>query len=546
MSNLASNEDRPFSHAVPFVRPPAPVQHRVLPLCSAITLFCALSVSAAPESGASVEHPRLRAAAAEFALLPEADAPTSSRVAARATAVAGPLKTTIVLLEDGELRLCLLTAHFNTVLGANVSAMFRVAIAEDLKIPVSNVLIFASHNHTDLLLASNQVGAYSSYCMPSSKGLPEADLLPVGRQMLAGLRSRARRLPEMLQPVTVWWAEGTEGRITYNRKGRRADGSTYFMREEDREKLGIDFNGDIDRQAPIVVLRDTGGNAVAALAQFTGHPVSAFHPEKPVICGDWPQVACDLVSSHLSPSRPVPVGFLQGCCGDINSKGMFRGGVELSQKYGRMLGDSYIRALGQLKPSRRDGLDYATEKARIPLESLPSEIALKDEIAEMEAFIRRAAAGDEDTLGCVGLNFPKELTPAYRGKLVEAILPWSRWALDLRQTGRADSVPSHLEVEIYVLRLGDVGIVGLPFEPFQGIGRQIRARSPLPIAIPCGYTNVSHGYLTDGPNTGDREYMSAHYRYTKYRPPFKKPAGDVLADKGIETLNRFAKDACGH
>ncbi len=178
--------------------------------------------------------------------------------------------------------------------------------------------------------------------------------------------------------------------------------------------------------------------------------------------------------------------------------------------------------------------------ARIPLEPLPSEEILRAEIAEMEDFIRRAAAGDENTLACVGLNFPTELTPAYRGRLVELILPWSRWALELRQSGRADTVPEVLEAEIYVLRVGDVGIVGMPFEPFQGIGRQIRRRSPLPLAIPCGYTNVSHGYLTDGPNTGDREYMSAFYRYTKFRPPFKKPAGDVLADKGIEILERFA------
>jgi hypothetical protein len=90
--------------------------------------------------------------------------------------------------------------------------------------------------------------------------------------------------------------------------------------------------------------------------------------------------------------------------------------------------------------------------------------------------------------------------------------------------------------------LGDVGIVGLPFEPFQGIGRQMRAGSTLPLTIPCGYTNVSYGYLTDGPNTGDGEYMSAHYRYSKFRPPYQKPAGDVLAIKGVELLNRFAQN----
>ncbi|MBI5822280.1 MAG: hypothetical protein HZA88_25165 [Verrucomicrobia bacterium] len=514
---------------------------RTLGWRSLLLLFGIAQAWTMTAGAAPVEHPRLRAASLEFAILPEANTPTSSRTGAKVAKVAGPLKTTVTLLEDGELRLCLVTAHLLSPVAANVSAMFRRAIADDLKLPVSNVLLFVSHNHSDLVMASNPVGAYASYCIPPSEGLPEAKLLPVGREMLAQLRSHAKRLPAMLQPVTVWWAEGTEGRITYNRKGRRADGSTYLMREEDRDLMGVDFNGDMDRQAPIVVLKNEQGKPVAALAQFTGHPVASYHPEKPVVFGDWPQVACDLVAKHLSPSTPLPVSFMQGCAGDINGKGMFRGGVELAEKYGRMLGESYIKALDKLKPSRRDGLNYAAENARIPLGPLPSENVLKAEIAEMEDFIRRAAAGDQNTLACVGLNFPTELTPAYRGKLIEAVLPWNRWALQLRQTGKAGTVLKYLEVEMYVLRLGDVGIVGMPFEPFLGIGRQIRSRSPLPLAIPCGYVNVSHGYLTDGPNTGDREYMSSYYRYTKFRPPYKKPAGDVLADKGIEILNQFAK-----
>jgi len=518
------------------------VRGRNLPLTCALAAVWATPDAPAPGIDPAVSHPRLRAAAAEFAILPDADAPTSSRTGARVAKVAGPLKTTVTLLEDGAQRLCLVTAHFSSPIAANVSAVFRRTIADDLKLPVSNVLLLVSHNHTDVMLASNQLAAYGCYHIPQSEGLPEAKLLPAGQEMLAQLRDHAKRLPEMLQPVTVWWAEGTEGRITYNRKGRRADGSTYFMREEDRELLGEDFNGDIDRRAPIVVLRNERGKPVAALVQFTGHPVSSYHPEKPVVFGDWPQVACDIVAHHLDPSDPPPVGFLQGCAGDANSKGMLRGSVELSEKYGHMLGESYIKALDQLRPSRRDGLDYAAPVARIPLESLPPEETLKSEIAEMEDFLRRAAAGDTNTLACVGLNFPTELTPAYRGKLVEAILPWSRWALQLRQTGQADIVPKHLEVETYVIRLGDVGIVGMPFEPFQGIGRQIRSRSPLPLAIPCGYANLSHGYLTDGPNTGDHEYMSAHYRYTKFRPPFRRPAGDVLADKGIEILSQFARN----
>jgi len=500
--------------------------------------LCLGSMALAASESSPIKEPRLRAASIRFGITPESGGPTGSKVGAVVGKVYGSLKTTVTLLENGRLRLCLVATDFGAINALNASDFYRRAIADELKLPVSNVLLFSSHNHSGVLLASNNVSVYKT----QTDEVPTPKLLPVGRELLGQLVSCAKRLPKMLEPVTVWWAEGQEGRITYNRKGRRADGSTYFMREEDRVLLGKDFRGDIDQQAPVVVLKNKAGKPVTALVQFTGHPVTSYHPERPVVFGEWPMVAADMVAEHLSSAGDVPVGFLQGCAGDVNSKEMFRGGVERATHYGRLLGQSYINALEELRPSRRDGLDYGVEKVQIPLAPLPPKENLLAEISEMEDFIRRASAGDENTLSCVGLNFPRELTPAYRGKLVEAILPWSRWALELRETGRADTAAKYLEMELYVIRLGDVGIVGLPCEPFQGIGRQIRHGSPLPLAVPCGYVNVSHGYITDGPNTGDREYISAFYRYTKFRPPLKKPAGDIMAERAVEVLSRFAKE----
>lgn len=490
----------------------------------------------------AAEQPILTAAALEFSITPLAGGPTASKVGALVQKVEGPLNTVVTLLKAGDSRVCIIASHMNSPKGANISPLIRRTAAEALGMPFENVLLMLSHNHTDLNLVSNHIEAYSTISM-KPEDIPAPKLLPAGEDFLKQLNAVTKQLPGLLQPVTVSWAEGTEGRISYNRKGRRADGTSYLIREEDRDLLGVDFNGDMDRQAPIVVLKNTKGEVVTAITHFTAHPCSCFHPEKPIIFGDWPQVACDLMAAHLSPSKPIAVSFLQGCAGDVNSKGMFRGDVELSKKYGRMLADSYITALNDLKPSQRDGLDFVVEKVRIPLAPLPSEDVLKAEITEMEDFIRRANAGDENTLACIGHNFPRELTPAYRGKLIEMILPWSQWALDLRQKGKADSVDKFLEVDIQVLRIGDVGFVGMPFEPFQGIGRQIRTGSPLPISIPCGYTNLSYGYLTDGANTNpaDGEYMSAHYRYSRFRAPYAKPAGDVIAIKALETLRRFAQ-----
>jgi hypothetical protein len=482
----------------------------------------------APTVAWAAESPRLRVAAAQFAVLPSPDSPTASRVGARAAEVAGPLKTTILLLAERDSRLCLVTTHFGDTDSANMSRLLREALAKTLGLPLTRVWIFTSHNHSGVNLSTRRV----PMSHVSGSEIPKAELLPIGRQFLAELLRTAERLPASLRPVTVWWAEGREDRITYNRKGRRADGSTYFMREEDRLLVGRDYRGDIDTQAPVVVFRDEAGRAVAGLCQFTGHPITSYHPEKPVVFGEWPQVAAG-----------VPVGFLQGCAGDVNSKELFTGGVKRATEFGRMLGESYATALAGLKRSQRDGMDLAVETVGVPLAPLPSVAVLRAELKEMDDFLRRANAGDDDTLTCVGLNFPRALSPRYRGRLIDPPREWDRWALGLHESGRADSVPRRLEMEILVLRIGDVGIVGMPCEPFLGIGRQVRRDSPLPMAIPCGYANVSYGYITDGPNTGDREYMSSFYRYTKYRPPLEKPAGDVLAQRGIEILRRFAKES---
>lgn len=502
----------------------------------------ALLIALGGPATSNAAEPLLQAAALEFGITPTTGGPTSSKVGALVQKVEGPLKTTVTLFKSGETRVCIIASHMNSPKGANISPLIRRTAAEALKLPLDHVLLMLSHNHTDLNLVSNHIEAYSTVSMKPEE-IPEPKLVPAGEEFIKQLEATAKQLPALLQPVTVSWAEGTESRISYNRKGRHADGSSYLIREEDRDLLGVDFNGDMDRQAPIVVLKNTQGEVVTAITHFTAHPCTCFHPEKPIIFGDWPQVACEHMATHLSPNKPIAVSFLQGCAGDVNSKGMFRGDVELSKKYGRMLADSYIAALKDLKPSKRDGMDFTVEKVKIPLAPLPSVESLKEEIRVMEDFIKRATAGDENTLTCMGHNFPRELTPAYRGKLVEMILPWSKWALEQHEKGKADQVEKFLEVDIQVFRLGDVGFVGMPFEPFQGIGRQIREGSPLPISIPCGYTNLSYGYLTDGANTnpGDGEYMSAHYRYSRFRAPYAKPAGDVIATQGLATLKRFAK-----
>ena len=50
-------------------------------------------------------------------------------------------------------------------------------------------------------------------------------------------------------------------------------------------------------------------------------------------------------------------------------------------------------------------------------------------------------------------------------------------------------------LKVACVGFGDVAFIGLPGEPFTEIGRQIKARSPFSMTIPCCNANGSEGYF---------------------------------------------------
>ncbi|HLT34238.1 MAG TPA: hypothetical protein VKZ98_10645 [Aquaticitalea sp.] len=498
----------------------------------------------------------LQVAAQTFSIHPKVGSPAShSRSGNMIEEVYGDLKSTIILFRDGDNTFCLFTSTLGIARGS-IHDFCVKEISNRLNIPIEAISLNSSHNHTIPIVDIRDVQ------MPD-KTSPQYLSWELGREFRNGFINALENLEAQLKDVTVEWGVAEENRITYNRKGYRLDGQSYFIREEDRLEIeGEGYHGVIDPDAAVVLFKDMTGKPVTAISFFTGHPVAAYNPEKMISFGQFPQIGSDMLSDHLGG---IPVAFVQGCGGNINSKHMLTGTIDQAMDLGKKLGESFIVASQRLKPSKRTGLEWSREIVNIPLDELPSLESLEKDLVTIDDFISRGKNGDENTMECVGLNFPKELTPPYRARLIELVRPWYVWAIEQHQSHNWRNLPEFLPISIVVARFGDVGFVGMPYEVFVETGLKIKKYADLPYVLTCGYTDGSYGYIPNASGVNDMEYMSSNYRYRgsygvfpdwkgkkddvpneiysayEFTPPYKAPAGDACADAAILKLAEFAR-----
>lgn len=488
-----------------------------------------------------IQNPMIKAAAETFSINVRKGSQGRTLLKNTASKVFSPLKSSVILLKEGELKIAILTSHFLTHY-YRPSNIIRHRVGQALGIPATQVLCFSSHNHCVVKLNHNQ---YSLGLPEPDLVLPESELTWEGAELLKAYVEVAERLDSCMVDVTVRYGSGTERRITHNRKGRRADGSTYFMREEDRLKLGEDFTGDIDDEAFVVGFFDQRNKPVAMLGQFTGHPVTAFHCDHPIVHGEYPQVACDDLSEAMGG---VPVGFLQGCAGDTNSKGLLsclstEENVLRAERYGHQLGETFVKIANNLQESTRSDLYLNWIEVSLPFRGVPPRADLESSLRKADAFLAHCAQGnDSETRECDSLNFPGNMSIPYRQRLIEQLRDWLKWTISLHDENRLHEAPISAQLRVAILRFGDVGIAGMPCEPLMGIGRKIKREAATPVTIPCGYMNdTSIGYVPDAANCCDLDFVSAFYRYTQTLLPYQMPAGDLLASAIIQSLNESWK-----
>lgn len=373
-------------------------------------------------------------------------------------------------------------------------------------VPGANVLVHATHTHTGPLMdrkfLPDEEGR-SKRLFPGDANRHYLDLLP---ELVASAVQVAAN--DMRPSEGLGWAIGTEEQIAFNRRHHMKGG---FVRTNPG-RLHPDI---IEPAAP-------ADPSVLVLSTASGAPILvnfAVHQDITGGCkvsADMPAHMKHFLRGALGDAvRPI---FFNGCCGDINHIDVSKetgDGYEHSILMGQVLAGEVLKTLPWIEHGPADTVGTASRVIDIPMR--------KVEPGELEAAEKLLAEAGDVT------EWPADTEAADEEgfRLLEIL--WAHGTVLLAKT-KAEFEPA----EIQALRIGDVGIVGLPGEIFCEHGLRVKEESPFAVTMVTELSNEWHGYIPTR-----KAFDEGGYEVQHRSARLCEEAGDMMVDTAVELLNEL-------
>ncbi len=382
----------------------------------------------------------------------------------------------------------------------NVALMRRV-IGGQCDVPPQNVLIHATHTHSGPM--TNEQFSFGMEFAPYRREV---------EAMLAKAASAVAEANERLAEATLSVGYAEENRVSFNRRLRRKDGATQM----NWEALAAGFDptqveapwGPIDPQV-ICLTIERAGKPTAALVNFALHP-AILAGDNWLYSADYPGFLAEALARTLGDGFTSV--FLNGCAGNINHidyREPLQGrGYQMAQRVGYMLGAAAQEAIHARIPVVADPVAVSRQLISLPRIEIDEAERQRCERV-LEESRRKPLEGQVDGLP-------------------EAF--FADWRLKMYPVQQKPD-----EVEVMVIRIGEVGLVGLPGENFCESGLEIKRRSPTRHTLVAGLANDAIGYLPCREAFAQGGYEST-VGSTRYAPG----AAERLVEAAVLQLNQLS------
>jgi neutral ceramidase len=329
--------------------------------------------------------------------------------------------------------------------------------SKETGIKTNRMLIAATHTHS----APSSMG-----CLGSDADLKYCSFLP--GQIAKGIAEANKRL----QPARIGWAVGRDDKNVANRHWIMKPGvaptnpfsgikdDTVMMHPGYENENKITETGPVDPEVPVVSIQTKDGKPLAVLTNYSLHYVGA-----PALSADYFAVVCDEMAKLIG-AESVP-GFMaahsNGTSGDV---------WLMNYRFPRRTFDRFSVAAEVARAAHEayKKIEYV-DWAPIVMEESLLEVAVRmpsaEEVAEAKEFAKTFEG-----------RKPKTVPEVYA-----------------RETILLSEMPPTRELKLQAIRIGDLGIGGIPNETYASTGLHIKGHSPMKTTFIIELANGAEGYI---------------------------------------------------
>lgn len=382
-----------------------------------------------------------------------------------ADGVLDELEAQALALALGESRLLILVVDHLGLPQDYVTPLSQ-AIAERTGVPAENVFIACTHTHT--------APAVRRGMDPDAEAVYEAFL----RDRLIDAACFALR---DLKSARMGWGAGRAPGIAFPRRFRMRDGSIRTNPGVNNPDIVAPI-GQADDRVGVLRFDREGGDAVV-LAHLGVHPDTVGGC---AVSADWPGFARRTVERALPGTRCLVLNGAQGDINHVNVRPAPGDLNDLTRDFDDVMrGYGHARHMGQAVAGAV--LQVFDKVCYAPVRSLRA----------AQHILRQAANLPRDEELPLARRYMalhqahRDEEIPFRGMELTTVVAEAERMLQLEHG------PDHFDLCLSALSIGDVALLGLPGEPFSGIGRALIAAPGWGMVLPCCCTNGYEGYFPD-------------------------------------------------
>lgn len=411
-----------------------------------------------------------------------------------AEGVLDELEINALALACGDTKAVLLTVD-HCGIERSIIADYVGAISERTGLPKECILIHATHSHTAPAIINPHGPATLAQEYTSVNPEIEMEYYNLVRRKLS---DAAQFALNDLKPAKMGWGIGQAPNIAFVRRFRMKDGSVQTNPGVDNPNIDHPI-GDVDERVNVLRFdRECGDSLV--LVNFGDHPDVVGGSK---ISADWPGFVRSTTEKVLDNTKAICFNGAQGDVNHVNVhprggylNGMFMDfddvarGYEHAKYMGRVITAGVLQAYDKVQYVDVDSVRCIQHTIQIA-----SNMPTPEQLPEAERIDALHQAGRDEELPYTGMMLTTVVAEA--GRMV-----------------KLKNGPEAFDMELSGVAIGPVAIIGLPGEPFTGIGRALKLAEGWDLVLPCCLTNGSEGYfpMQDAYDEGGYESRSSFFK----------------------------------